>query len=44
MRYDASNLVYRAALLLSERCGVRRGARILLQKRIPDVYKRQCRT
>lgn len=36
VRYDASNLVYRAALLLRERCGVRRGARILLQKRIPS--------
>lgn len=36
VRYDASNLVYRAALLLRERCGVRQGARILLQKRIPS--------
>ncbi len=36
VRYDESNLVYRAALLLRERCGVRRGARILLQKRIPS--------
>ena len=36
VRYDASNLVYRAALLLRERCGVRRGARIRLAKRIPS--------
>lgn len=36
VRYDASNLVYRAALLLRDHCGVRRGARILLQKRIPS--------
>ena len=36
VRFDASNLVYRAALLLRERCGVRRGARIRLAKRIPS--------
>ena len=36
VRYDESNLVYRAALLLRERCGVRRGARIQLEKRIPS--------
>ena len=36
VRYDASNLVYRAALLLRERCGVRRGVRMRLQKRIPS--------
>lgn len=37
VRYDESNLVYRAALLLRERCGVRRGARIQLEKRIPSA-------
>ena len=36
VRYDESNLVYRAALLLREHCGVRRGARIQLEKRIPS--------
>ena len=36
VRYYESNLVYRAALLLRERCGVRRGARIQLEKRIPS--------
>ena len=36
VRYDESNLVYRAALLLRERFGVRRGARIQLEKRIPS--------
>jgi len=34
--YDQSNLVYRAALLLKERYGVRQGARMRLFKRIPS--------
>lgn len=32
---DESNLVYKAALALRERYGVRRGARVTLEKRIP---------
>lgn len=34
--YDQSNLVYRVALLLKERYGVRQGARMRLFKRIPS--------
>lgn len=34
--FDESNLVYRAAALLRKRCGVARGARMRLVKRIPS--------
>lgn len=36
VRYDQSNLVYRSALFLKERYGVRQGARMRLVKRIPS--------
>lgn len=36
VRFDDSNLVYRAALRLREHCGVEKGARMRLLKRIPS--------